>query len=90
MLGLATEKPTDQEMKSVTNSIEGSLASSLDSVFTTVSMLITNKYNGLPVSDFDRRLMVARNISAEEISAIAEKYLSPENLSITIAKGVQE
>lgn len=87
MRRLAENPPSRSEMRAASLSVEGDLAAILDSVYSMSEMMINNRFNLLPESDFESRLESARNVTSDKIAEMACKYLDPDKLTITVVKG---
>lgn len=77
---LLRDEPVDEEELSlVKNYMMGSILGDLDGPFHILSRWKSIILNGLPNDHFDRTIQNIKNITAEDLQEIANKYLVPED-----------
>jgi predicted Zn-dependent peptidase len=76
---LRQEPPDDEELYLVRNYMMGSLLGDLDGPFQQMSRWKTYILNDLPHDYFTASIETIKNISGEELMALANKYLTPES-----------
>lgn len=84
---LSQEPPCGKELAAVVSSIESELASRLDSVFAVAGLLTYNNEYGIGDDSFDKMLRAAESATSESIADMAAKYLKPDKLIISVARG---
>lgn len=77
---MRTELVSEEELEMVRNYTMGYLLSLLDGVFSMAEVIKTLYLDGLSVSFIDQLSEVIRNISAEELRELAQRYLRREDL----------
>lgn len=75
---LRNELVDDEELLLVQNYMMGSILGDLDGPFHIMNRWKTIILNGLPNDYFDRQINTIKNIKAEELQELANKYLQPE------------
>jgi predicted Zn-dependent peptidase len=75
---LRDEPVDDEELLLVQNYMMGSILGDLDGPFHISNRWKNIILNNLPNDYFDQQMQVIKNIKAEELQALANKYLQPE------------
>jgi zinc protease len=78
MADLREEPVDDEELLLVRNYMMGSILGDLDGPFQIMNRWKTIILNGLPNDYFDHQMNTIRTVTAEELQALAQKYLVPE------------
>ncbi len=78
MADLREELVDDEELLLVRNYMMGSILGDLDGPFQIMNRWKTIILNGLPNDYFDHQMNTIRTVTAEELQALAQKYLVPE------------
>ena len=76
---LRNEPVDEEELSLVRNFMIGSILGDLDGPFHIISRWKNIILNGVPEDYFDRQMQTIKTVSAEELQALANKYLVPEN-----------
>ena len=76
---LRAEPVDEEELSLVRNFMVGSILGDLDGPFHIISRWKNIILNGVPEDYFDRQMQAIKTVSAEELQALANKYLVPEN-----------
>ncbi len=76
---LRNEPVGEEELLLVRNYMIGSILGDLDGPFHIINRWKNIILNGVPQDYFYRQMEVIRNVSAEELQGLANKYLQPEN-----------
>jgi len=79
MESLRNEAVDDEELLLVRNYMIGSILGDLDGPFHIINRWKNLVLNGLDESFFYRQIETIKTVSAEELQALANKYLQPEN-----------
>ena len=82
---LRTNPPHGEELRRVKRHAWTSLANTADSPFATMDHYITSQIIGSPDNYFDRQLKAIANLSSERIAELANRYLDPDELRISVA-----
>lgn len=81
---ISTEPVSEEELSLAKNSISGSFARSLENPQTVASFAINTALYDLPEDYYATYLQKVNSVTAEDILAIAKKYIKPENAYITV------
>lgn len=76
---LRNEPVDEEELSLVRNFMIGSILGDLDGPFHIISRWKNIILNGVSEDYFDRQMQTIKTVSAEELQALANKYLVPEN-----------
>jgi predicted Zn-dependent peptidase len=76
---LRNEPVDEEELSLVRNFMVGSILGDLDGPFHIISRWKNIILNGVSEDYFDRQMQTIKTVSAEELQALANKYLVPEN-----------
>ncbi|TWR31148.1 insulinase family protein [Mucilaginibacter pallidiroseus] len=76
---LKTELVGDDELSLVRNFMQGALLGSLENIFSHADKFKNLYFSGLDYDYYDKYADVVKNITAEEVKALANKYLDFEN-----------
>ena len=76
---LRNEPVDEEELSLVRNFMVGSILGDLDGPFHIISRWKNIILNGVSEDYFDRQMQAIKTVSAEELQALANKYLVPEN-----------
>ena len=79
MEGLRDETVDDEELLLVRNYMMGSILGDLDGPFHIISRWKNIILNGVPETYFYDQIQTIKTVTAEELQALANKYLVPEN-----------
>lgn len=84
MRRLATEKVPEQELQVVKNVIAGQFSQNLEEPGTIASFaLSTIRYN-LPADYYEKYLEALQSVTADDVMAMAKKYISPDKAHILV------
>ncbi|GAA5036001.1 hypothetical protein GCM10011506_31440 [Marivirga lumbricoides] len=87
---IVNEGVTQQELDAAKASIAGSFARSLESPQTVASFAINTAIYGLPADYYTNYLKKLDAVTLEDVKAMAQKYILPENANIVIVgKGAE-
>lgn len=75
---LRNEPVDEEELSLVRNFMMGSILGDLDGPFHIISRWKNIILNGVPEDYFDRQMQAIKTVSAEELQALANKYLQPD------------
>ena len=81
---LRTEKVPTAELQVVKNVLAGQFSQSLEEPGTVANFALTIARFGLPADYYEKYLEVLQNVSAEEVQAMAKKYIQPEKAHIVV------
>lgn len=76
---------SDDELSNVKRNAMTSLAATLDTPFSIMDQHITYMHNDAPVDYFAKQVEAIKALSSEQIADLAQKYLDPDKLLISIA-----
>ena len=81
---LHTEKVPAAELQVVKNVLAGQFSQSLEEPGTVANFALTIARFGLPADYYEKYLEVLQSVSAEEVQAMAKKYIRPERAHILV------
>lgn len=81
---LRDEKVPQSELQVVKNVLTGNFSQSLEQPGTVANFALTTARFGLPADYYEKYLETLQNVSAEEIQAMAKKYIHPDNAHILV------
>ena len=81
---LRTEKVPAAELQVVKNVLAGQFSQSLEEPGTVANFALTIARFGLPADYYEKYLEVLQSVSAEEVQAMAKKYIQPERAHIIV------
>ncbi|MBD5258306.1 MAG: insulinase family protein [Barnesiella sp.] len=85
------EEPMDEEeLAIVRNNAMSSLAAILDTPFSIMDHHISHFHTGTPDDYFNRQLEAIKSLSSNQIMELAQKYLDPQRMIISIARPTAE
>ncbi|MES2733523.1 MAG: pitrilysin family protein [Bacteroidota bacterium] len=87
---LRSEKVTEAELKQAKASITGSFVRSLESPQTIASFAINTARYGLPADYYANYLKNVAAVNADNVLAVAKKYVQPENAYIAVVGNGEE
>jgi predicted Zn-dependent peptidase len=76
---LRNELADDEELLLVKNYLLGNLLGDLDGPFSILQRWRTLILNGMTIAHFNRNINIYKTITAKELQALAQKYLTPED-----------
>jgi zinc protease len=86
---LRNELVPDEELSRVKNYMLGDVVRMFDGPFAQAESLISLLEYNLGYDYFDTMIDTVKNITAEEIRALAQKYLNPETLSLAVVGKIE-
>ncbi|MCY7327906.1 MAG: hypothetical protein LH618_05110, partial [Saprospiraceae bacterium] len=86
---MRTEKVPAAELQVVKNVLAGQFSQSLEEPGTVANFALTSARFGLPADYYEKYLEVLQGVTAEEVQAMAQKYIHPEKAHILVV-GNQE
>lgn len=84
MRRLAQEKVGNEELQVVKNVIAGNFSRSLEEPGTVANFALNTARYKLPADYYEKYLEVLQNVSAEEVQAMAKKYIRPDRAHILV------
>jgi predicted Zn-dependent peptidase/outer membrane lipoprotein-sorting protein len=84
MRRLSDEKVGNEELQVVKNVIAGQFSRSLEEPGTVANFALNTARYKLPADYYEKYLEVLQNVSAEEVQAMAKKYIRPDRAHILI------
>ncbi len=81
---LRTEKVPTAELQVVKNVLAGQFSQSLEEPGTVATFALTIARFGLPADYYEKYLEVLQSVTAEEVQAMAKKYVHPEKAHIVV------
>jgi len=84
MKRLGTEKVPDQELQVVKNVLTGEFSRSLEEPGTVAQFALNTARFKLPADYYEKYLATLQNVTADEVMAIAQKYIHPEQAHIVV------
>lgn len=82
---LCSEKVSDEELDMVRNYMLGDMCRSYESAFSLSDAWIFIETSGLKNDFFDHTLKAIREVTSDELQALAQKYFCKENLIAVVA-----
>jgi len=87
---LRTEKIPPAELQTWKNIITGQFSQSLEQPGTVASFALTTARYRLPADYFEKYLQTLQNISADDVLAVAKKYINPDRAHILVVGNKDE
>ena len=87
---LQNEPITKQELQDVKDQILNSSVFEYDSYEEVLSERMSNEYRGLPADAFEQYIEGVKATTIEDIQAVAQEYLNPDNLQILVVGNKEE
>lgn len=81
---LRTETVPPTELQTMKNFITGQFSRSLEQPGTVASFALTTSRYNLPADYYEKYLQVLQNVSAEDVMAMAKKYIHPDRAHILV------
>lgn len=87
---LQDEPITKQELQDVKDQILNSSVFEYDSYEEVLSKRMSNEYRGLPADAFEQYIEGVKATTIEDVQAVAQEYLDPDNLQILVVGNKEE
>ncbi len=87
---LQNEPITKQELQDVKDQILNSAVFEYDSYEEVLSERMSNEYRGLPADAFEQYIEGVKATTIEDVQAVAQEYLNPDNLQILVVGNKEE
>ncbi|MEL7832374.1 pitrilysin family protein [Fodinibius sp. Rm-B-1B1-1] len=87
---LQNEPITKQELQDVKDQILNSAVFEYDSYEEVLSERMSNEYRGLPANAFEQYIEGVKATTIEDVQAVAQEYLDPDNLQILVVGNKEE
>ena len=87
---LQDEPITQQELQDVKDQILNSSVFEYDSYEEVLSERLSNEYRGLPADAFEQYIEGVKATTIEDVQAVAQEYLNPDNLQILVVGNKEE
>lgn len=87
---LQNEPITEQELQDVKDQILNSSVFEYDSYEEVLSERMSNEYRGLPADAFEQYIEGVKATTIEDVQAVAQEYLDPNNLQILVVGNKEE